>query len=367
MRIAYLNTMKNYYGGEVHLVSLARGMQQRGHDVSCIVRPGSGLEAKLRQCAVPTYSLPMVGWYDPVTVARLRNVLRQQDCQILHSHLPRDYFLAATATIGTEIKNVGTRHLLRPISFPAIKRPFMGRFAKMIAVSNAVGDSLFRGGLVPADKVTTIYNGIVPNPSERKPGKCAGRLHQLAGISPDDQVIGFVGRICPTKGLDTLVQAVGILAPSWPRLKVLVVGDDAGKTQYRHKVEQLISDLGLKDVVRLMGYVSDAGSAGQEFDVQVVSSVAEPFGFVTLEAMNQMCPVVVTNTGGSPEIIRDGVEGFLVPPGDAEILAQRLSDLLDSVQLRLEMGNRGQKRVASVFSLDEMVTRTEELYQSLDP
>lgn len=362
MRISYLSTMSNFYGGEVHLVGLAAGMQQQGHDVSCIVKPGSSLEFKLKARGVPTFCLPLVDWYDPVTVARLGHLLRRLNCQILHSHMPRDYFIAATATLGTEIENIGTRHLLQPISHPAVKRPFIRRLNKMIAVSRAVGERLTAGGLVPAHKIATIHNGIIPDVSKRLHGKIPGRLHLMAGISPADQVVGFVGRICPTKGLETLFLAAKELLPSWPRLKVLVVGADGGSGQYRRYLEEQIVAWGLRGVVRMVGYVSDAESAGREFDVQVVCSVAEPFGYVTLEAMNQMCPVVVTNTGGSPEIVRDGVEGFLVPPEDAGILARRLDLLLDSAGLRREMGHKGRIRVASAFSFNEMLVQTEDLY-----
>jgi glycosyltransferase involved in cell wall biosynthesis len=363
MRVSYLSSMTGYYGGEVHLVNLASGMRQLGHEVSCIVKPGSDLEGRLKDNGVPVYCLPLVDWFDPMTVARLGHLLRRLDCQILHSHMPRDYFIAAMATLGSDVVNIGTRHLLQHLSHGAIKRPFMKRFAQIIAVSNAVGESLIRSNLVPASRISVIHNGIAPDRSGRLHGKQPGRLQMLAGIDPGDPVVGFVGRICPAKGLETLILAARELLPLWPGLKILIVGDDGGKVSYQRRLEQKITSLGLGEVVKTVGYVNDAACAGRELDVQVVCSMAEPFGMVTIEAMNQMCPVVVTNTGGSPEIVRDGVEGFLVPPGDHEILARRLDVLLGSAGLRREMGLRGKERVVSSFPLDKMVHMVEMVYR----
>ena len=120
---------------------------------------------------------------------------------------------------------------------------------------------------------------------------------------------------------------------------MFILGDDPGRARYLGQLEPVAARLGLAErgpFLRLCATTPARRCA--EFDVQVVCSRAEPFGLVTLEAMAQGRPVVVTDTGGSPEIVRDGVEGFLVPPGDAEALARRLDCLLDSPGLRLGNG-----------------------------
>jgi glycosyltransferase involved in cell wall biosynthesis len=174
-----------------------------------------------------------------------------------------------------------------------------------------------------------------------------------------------VGRLCPSKGLETLLRSIALLAPRWPELKVFVLGDEVGGRRYRQQLERLAVNLGLADTVLFFGYVDDAASLSAEFDVQVICSTAEPFGLVTLEAMAQSRPVVATATGGSPELVRDGVEGFLVRPDDADTLARRLDCLLDSPGLRREMGQRGRRRVYENFTRRNMLDRTEELYREI--
>ena len=92
MRIIQLSTMMSYYGGEVHLASLATGLQALGHQVVCVVRPKSELAEVLPGLGVEIRALPLVDWFDPSSVARLASLVRHLRCEILHTHLPRDYF-----------------------------------------------------------------------------------------------------------------------------------------------------------------------------------------------------------------------------------------------------------------------------------
>ena len=361
MRIAHLSSMNGFYGGEVCLLNLAVGLQGRGHSVSCVVRPDSRLRRELRARQVEVFSLPLVDWFEPVSVARLRRWLIRRDIQILHTHLPRDYFIAAAATLGTGVLNVGSRHQLHRISLPVLKRPFLSRFSAMIAVSRAVRRGLVASEVMDSDRIVAIPNGIELAGIDR-PGI---DLRESASVGPDVPVVGFVGRLCPGKGVETLLEAAALLRPRWPDFRLFILGDGPGVNNYVNSLQQLAARLGLGPNVRFFGYVDHAAAACAAFDVQVVCSQAEPFGLVTVEAMAQGLPVAVTNSGGSPEIVRDGVEGFLVEPGNADALARRLDCLLDSPGLRREMGRRGRERVLRRFTLDHMLDATEALYMKV--
>jgi len=362
MRIACLSTMSGFYGGEVHLTQLAQGLQDRGHHVVSLVRPHSQLALRLRDLGLEAIPLAPHDWYDPVSMSRLGRWLRGQGIQILHTHLPRDYYIGATVTLGTDIRNVGTRHLLRPISKPVFKRPFLRRFHAMIAVSDAVRRGLAATDVLDPDRVEVVHNGIPLRPPD--PARWA-RWRLARGLRTADPVIGYVGMLAPEKGLDTLLTAVAALAPHHPRLKVVLLGDDRGRPGYAALLAQRAQALGLAGYVDFLGYVPEAAGLSGAFDVQVICSQAEPFGLVTLEAMAAGRPVVATDSGGSPEIVRDGVEGFLVPPQDARRLAVHLETLLHSPGLRREMGARGRARVATDFSLAAMVTGTENVYRKV--
>ena len=287
MRIAYLSTMGGYYGGEVHLASLAAGMRDRGHEVTCVVRPGSQLHDRLPRLGLDVVPLPLVHWYEPVQMTRLARLLRGLDVEILHSHVPRDYYMAATACAGGSIANVGTRHQLFPISMPLFKRPFLARFEAMIAVSEAVRENLILSRVLDPSRITTVPNGIVLGPGKPSDQPLAGPLRLACGAVPGDPVVGFVGRLCPTKGVDTLICAAAELLPSWPRLKLCLIGQEDGGGDYLLHLKEMVRTLHLEQVVHFLGYRDDAARAAREFNVQVIPSQSEPFGLVTLEGMAQ--------------------------------------------------------------------------------
>ncbi len=360
MRITYLSSQAGFYGGEVHLLQLARGLRARGHDVSCCVLPRSGLEPRLRAAGVAVETVPLVDWFEPVGMGRLRARLARRGGGILHTHCPRDHYMAALAVAGTRLVNVGSRHQLRPISAPLLKRPLFSRLAAMIAVSDAVRRSLVASRVMDPRRVVTVPNGAdVERALPRRNG-----LRRAAGLDDVTPVVGFVGRLCPEKGLETLLEAVARLrAESGAAPRLFVVGDEPRPRRgYRGALRRRAAALGLAGTTHFFGWVEDAAAASADFDVHVVCSRAEPFGLATLEGMAHAHAVVATDAGGSPEIIRDGVDGLLVPAGDPDALARALARLLGDPELRGRLGGSARRRVAEVFPLPRMLDRVEEIY-----
>lgn len=369
MRIAFLSTQTGFWGGEQHLLQLARGLAARGHDVACAVRPGSALAARLRAAGLAVRELPLVDWYEPRGALRLAAWLRRSRFAIVHAHCPRDYYLAVTAAAlagasaaaDAAVRCVGTRHLLRPIGTPALKRPFFARLSAMIAVSEAVRRAFLAAGVMDPARVVTVPNGV--DTARVVPER--NGLRRRAGLGDDAPVIGYVGRLSPEKGVPTLLEAARRLRPAaGGGASVFVLGDDPRPGgAYGAGLRRLAGELGLDGRVHFFGWVEDAEAAAADFDVQVVCSRAEPFGLATLEGMARGRAVVATAAGGSPEIIRDGVDGLLVPPDDPEALARSLDRLLGDPALRRRLGAAARRRVAVDFSLAAMLDRVEAVYE----
>lgn len=369
MRIAFLSTQTGFWGGEQHLLQLARGLAGRGHEVACAVRPGSGLAPRLRAAGLAVSELPLVDWYEPRGALRLGAWLRRGRFAIVHAHCPRDYYLAAaaaalagaSAAAGMAVRCVGTRHLLRPIGAPALKRPFFARLSAMIAVSEAVRRAFLAAGVMGPARVVTVPNGV--DTARVVPER--NGLRRRAGLGGDVPVIGYVGRLSPEKGVPTLLEAARRLRPvAEGGARVFVVGDDPRPGgAYGAGLRRLAGEPGLAGRVHFFGWVEDAEAAAADFDVQVVCSRAEPFGLATLEGMARGRAVVATAAGGSPEIIRDGVDGLLVPPDDPDALARSLDRLLGDPGLRRRLGEAARRRVAERFSLAAMLDRVEAVYE----
>lgn len=363
MRIAHLSTMRDFYGGEVCLHSLATGLLERGHAVGCAVRPDSALAGELAGTGVKVAPMPLVDWFDPGTVWRLRRWLRGGRYDILHAHLPRDYYIAATVSAGLPVQLVGTRHHLAPIGAVPLKRPFLGRLRRLIAVSEAVRGSLAAADVVPAERLVTIHNGVEVRAGAAEPEAAA--LRRELGLADGDLLVGYVGRISPEKGLETLLDAFVGVAKDRPRLHLALVGDEGEGVSFSGMLRDRAAGAGLADRIHLCGYRRRAERLVAAFDAQVVPSHAEPFGLVTLEALACGRAVIATRSGGSPEILRDGIDGLLFAPRDAGELAGLLARLLDDAELRGRLGEQGRRRARDDFSRETMLERTEQLYRTV--
>ena len=359
MRIAQLSSMTGYYGGEVHLAALAGGLRARGHEVHAVVRPGSALAERLTGAGIAVTTLPLVDWYEPVGTARLGAWLRTHRIEVLHTHTPRDWYTAAVATLGTATVNVGTRHRLDQVGSAWLKRPFLGRFAALLAVSEAVRARLLAGGLLAPARVITIRNGIEPPAA---PADRAAIRRQL-GVAADAPVVGFVGRLSPDKGLPVLLEAAAALRLRRPRLQVVVIGDDERGGRRGRGPGERVAEAGGDGAVRFLGYRPDAADLSAGFDLQAVPSLAEPFGLVVLEAMARGVPLVATAAGGIPEIVRPGRDGLLVPPGDAAALAGALDRLLADPELGVRLAAEASRRVRRDFPATGMLDAVEAVYR----
>ncbi len=204
--------------------------------------------------------------------------------------------------------------------------------------------------------IHVIGNGVEPERFAR-PGKteARGKLH----IGADEKVLIFAGSLVPVKGLIYLIEAVNIITQQQPEARLLILGD--GKE--RHSLETLVARLGLEKCVTFTGRVDNA--AVPEFlaaaDVFVLPSLSEGFPNVIAEAMACGLPVVCTRIRGIPEIVADGVNGFLVAPRNPAELADKIVSLLSNGALREEISATN-KAWAKANSWDKIVDRLEEVY-----
>ena len=184
------------------------------------------------------------------------------------------------------------------------------------------------------------------------------RLHVVhCGVEPDRLVpvthegqanaMFFVGRLVEAKGLGVLFTAMAELVPSRPELMLTIVGDGPD----RQKLERKAAALGLTEHVKFVGSKSQAEVAEllATAEVFVLPSYAEGVPVVLMEALGSGVPVVASFVGGVAELVEDGVNGFLVAPGDPEALVNRLSQVLDDGELRASMGAAGREKVVTNF------------------
>ncbi|HKJ77684.1 MAG TPA: glycosyltransferase, partial [Gammaproteobacteria bacterium] len=180
-------------------------------------------------------------------------------------------------------------------------------------------------------------------------------------VADGQPTVGVVAQFIERKGHRTLLQALPPVLETAPDLRVLLFGQGP----LREELEAQVRDAGLEGTVRFAGFRNDLERVLPCLDAVAHPAEMEGLGVSLLQAAACAVPIVATPVGGIPEIVREGENGLLVPPGDTDTLAKGLARLLDDSGERREMGRRGRAIAESEFSIDAMVEGNLQVYQRL--
>lgn len=183
------------------------------------------------------------------------------------------------------------------------------------------------------------------------------------GLAGDYKLIGTVGRLCEQKAQDIFLEAAARINRSYPNTMFLIVGA-ADESEMLARLQAQTNALGLQDMVRFLGYVSDIPRIYSLLDILVMPSRWEGFGLALVEAMAMGLPIVATHVGGIPEVVIENETALLVPPEDVSALTQAIERLLTQPDLATAMLNAGRKR-ASQFDYSRIGQQAHQGYQRL--
>ncbi|MDQ3958042.1 MAG: glycosyltransferase [Actinomycetota bacterium] len=299
-----------------------------------------------------------VGW-----VRALRHVVRDRGIDLVHAHSPVPA-AAARLALGRQTKVVSTEHNVWQRYHPATYWVNLLTFARSdhaFTVSDEATDSVgypapLRWLRLPP--VETLYHG--PDPVTLAEAGDAEGVRSELGIPEDARVVGTVANFKEHKGHEYLMHAAARVVREVPGVRFVLVGLGPREPEIR----KLAADLGLADTVVFAGFREDVPRLARTFDLFVLSSIHEGLPIALLEAMALSVPVVVTRAGGIPEVVRDGVEGYLVQPRDPDALAQKIVAVLRDDELAGRLGAAGAKR-ADDFDIRKAVERMESVYEEL--
>ena len=363
MRILQINSSQNWGGGEVHVFLLCNELAHRGYPVTLAARPGSIIINKFRAANLPVLECSLRGAVDFNSAKQLAVYCAQNQINILHAHLARDYWIARMVKIiNPDIHLIFTRHLTRPIKADFLHKWLFKEVDKLIVVSEAVKRSLVGQNLLPLNKIAKIYNGI---DTERFKNAIPTGLRCTLGIDPQIRLIGIVGEVSPHKGQEILIRSFPLVIAKDPNINLIIIGSDFKEGKYIEDLKVLAQSLGVRDRVFFLGFREDIPNLIKDLDILVLASKNESFGLTIVEGMAAGIPVIVTNTGGVSEIVIDNETGLLVEPNQPVALANAILYLLANPQLAKKLGQAGQKRATDYFSLNLMVEKTIEVYHEV--
>lgn len=227
----------------------------------------------------------------------------------------------------------------------------------VVCVSQAQADKVVRAG-VAEKKVTVIRNAIGGEAFAEPAPEYRERLRSLFALRPR-WIVGAAGRLSPEKGFDQFVEAAALAHRSNPELGFVIFGDGP----MRQELARRIAGHGLQGTVVLAGFRTDLEGYLPHLDLVAIPSFTEGLPVILLEAFAAGVPAVSTSVGGVPEVIDDGVSGWLVPPGNPLTLAERICTMFRDDDRRREMGQAGRQRVQRHFTFARLADEYGQLFR----
>jgi glycosyltransferase involved in cell wall biosynthesis len=348
-------------GTERLVIEIAKRLAPSFPMAVCLLDEPGAWAAELAGRGIPVAALFRAPGFRPSLALRIARVAAAHRADIIHCHQYSPFVYGALAALvrpGTRV--VFTEHGRLSDAPASFKRRLANRIvahlpASIFAVSFDLRRHMIAEGF-PAPRVGVIWNGIDPGPPPGERDRVEARC--LLGIGAERLVVGTVARLDPVKDLPSLVFAFAALRRARPEALLAIVGDGPE----RPKIEAAAREAEVAADVLFTGQRADVRRILPAFDLFVNSSVSEGISLTILEAMAACLPVVATRVGGTPEVVKDGETGVLVPARDRASLGQALLDLAGAPKRARELGRAGRARVEKAFSIDRMVADYARVY-----
>lgn len=357
IRLLYVYYEPSPSGQTEHILTLVQRLDPARFDVTVALPDLLSTQVELFEAAgarVVTLPIRKLFW-KPAAVAGLWQLIRQggydiinvnsQEAGMLARPLAR---LAGAKELFYTPHTINIRHQRWQGIYQLVEGLLAGITDCIISVNEADRQTLIARG-IPASKVVTVYNGVDLD-------RFSDLKHQP---DPDRPVVMQVGRLSEQKAPLDFVEGARIVLRQRPDTRMILVGDGP----LLEVVQEKIRKYGLQEQVVASGAQPDAFRLIQTADVVTLTSHWEGSPYSLLEAMAWSKPVVATSVNGCPELVLDGVTGYMVPSGQPEIWAERVLRVLADLQAARQMGENGRRHLETHFTLTEMVAKITALYE----
>jgi glycosyltransferase involved in cell wall biosynthesis len=382
IRVLRVIARLNMGGPAIHVANLAAGLETRGYHTTLVAgslaRGEDSMAFVAERLGVTVVDMPDIqrevsALHDARSAVRLAALIRSDRPHVLHTHTAKAGAIARAAALlagdarPPVVLHTFHGHVLkgyfgpgRTAFFRQVERTLARASDVLVAVSPEVRDELVALGVAPREKFVVIRLGI---PLEERLGDASADTdyRRLYGIPRGAFVVGWVGRMTGVKDTGAVLEIVRAAREQGVDAVLCMVGDGPD----RQRLEQLAHELGIARACYFVGYQEDVAGYYRLFDAFVLPSVNEGTPVSAIESLASGTPVVANRVGGVPDVVRDGVDGFLVEPGDVEGAGARVAQLARDGKLRDTLGATGRERILRRYSVSRLVDDVDRLYRSL--
>lgn len=355
-------------GAETVFADLVAGLDPaRFHSLAAVSRPTGWLHDELRRRGAEPVILPPGGAFDFRHLAHVAGLIRRERVDLVQTHTFGTSVYAATAGFLCRIPVVATLHgfvdLARDDARRAIKlRALSTGTRRIVCVSHSLRRALLEESPLRPEHVAVIFNGV--DAARFHPGRNQALRREL-GVADDELLVGAVGNVRRAKGYEILLEATALLARDGVRCRIVIAGIADGPLFA--ELEARRAALGLGSMVRFIGFRDDVDEFYRALDIYVLTSHSEGFSLSTVQALASGLPVVATRCGGPEEIVTDGVDGVLTPPGSPREIAAAIATLANDPARRSRLAGAARGAADSRFSTGAMLGAYQNLYEELTP
>ena len=358
MNILHIDEQRTWRGGEQQASYLIRGLSECGHKAYLAGRPGSAFLTQDHGCMIHGI-IPAAfrGEFDPATLLPLARAIGRYDIDIVHAHTSHAH---SYACLACKFARRGKAIVSRRVDFSPRKgilnRKKYACPDHYVAISEKIGDVLRNYG-IPGNKLTVVHSGIEPGRFNVAP-----MSREEIGVPQDAFLFGNVAALVGHKDHATLIAAMPAVVQVFPGARLVIAGEGA----LRARLEAQIRELGVEDVVQLLGFRKDVPRLLRTFDAFVLSSREEGLGTAVLEAMACRLPVVAAPGGGIPEMVKHETTGLLADAiEDPASLARQMVRLIEDQSLAARLAGAGHAMMHEGFTAERMVEGNLAIYEKV--
>lgn len=360
MKVLHVLTDRNIGGAGRWLLYYLKYHDREKFEVKAVLPYDSLLVEAVQALDVPVIAMEEMEdkSFDQKALKALTKLFRQEKPDVVHTHASMTARMAARAARVPAIFN--TKHCMEgaPGILPKkiVRREVNALFSdRIIAVSRAVRTSMVKAGTNP-EQISVVYNGIekIPVPTAEEKAELLASFGGKAG----EKAVGMVARLEEVKDHETFLEGAKKVLEQRKDVRFYIIGDGSLKEELQRRA----MELGISEQVTFTGFLKDVERMEAALDIAVITSKAEALCLSIIESMIAGIPAVGTDSGGVAEVIRDGENGYLIPIGDSDALAEKLEDLLADDEKRRTFGVQAKHRAEAMFLADKMTRKIEKLY-----
>lgn len=354
-KILHLSRSMGQGGAEKVVLQLSQDKKYKYY----VASKGGIFEKSLKQQGIKHILIPDMDKKNPFemlkTLVILANVIKKEHIDIIHTHHRMAAFYARILKFRFKnLKHIYTAHNVfynkkRMLKF-ALKNAFV------VACGQTVKENLTNYFRIPNKQIKIIYNSI------EKPEIFENNKYLENKTNEGSYLIGCIGRLAKQKGIDIFIQAIAIVIKQNPNVIGIIVGDGPD----REKLENEVSNLGIKNNIVFLGFQKDVFSIMKQLKFVVLPSRWEGFPLTPIETFSVGKTIIVSDIPNNLEIVQDGINGLKFEVNNSDDLANKIQQLILNDALRFKLQNQAKKTYIERFSYKEFIRKYIAVYDELE-